>query len=410
MCTRNKSRRLRWGAVLACSALWAGACGGKNDLAAPENPEPETPPDEGVAPEPGCTDGSLQHGALYRICFPSTWNGNLVLYAHGYVAPDRALALPDDEIGGQPASVLATNLGYAFATTSYRANGLVAADAVEDLVELTDTIEHHYKPDPARTAIIGFSEGGLVAALAVERHPERFEGALAGCGPIGNFRGQLDYLADFRVLFDYLFPGVLPGSAIDVPQSLRDQWSSVYTPAVLLSLAANPAAARELIAITKAPVAADDIQSIAATTIGLLWYNVFGTANARERLGGQPFDNTARVYSGSSDDEALNAGVVRFTADPDALTELQAFETTGSLQRPMVTLHTSRDPIVPASQSSDYGSKVNAAGAGSLLMQSTVDRYGHCSFEAPEVLAAFTKLWQKIANSSVVSTASAGRN
>jgi pimeloyl-ACP methyl ester carboxylesterase len=385
-------------------------CGGKDNLAAPETPNPEPPADQGQPPEPGCSEGALQHGALYRVCFPPTWNGDLVVYAHGYVASDRALTIPEDAIGGQSAADVVTELGYAFATTSYRANGLVAPDAVEDLTELTDTIQRRFTPDPARTAIVGVSEGGLVATLAVERHPDRFDGALAACGPIGNFRGQLDYIADFRVVFDYLFPGVLPGTAVDVPQFLRDRWASVYSAAVVVSLAMNPAAARELIAITKASVAGDDVQSIAATTVGLLWYNVFGTADARARLGGQPFDNMARVYSGSSNDEALNAGVARFTADSAALAALQNFETTGALQVPVVTLHTSRDPIVPASQSADYGSKVNAAGAGSQLTQSTVDRFGHCSFEKSEMLSAFTTLWEKIAKSPSAVTASLGGN
>src|SRR3954465_1086526 len=203
-----QSRRLGSGAVLACIAA-ISACGG-DSLTTPEPPPAEPPADPGVAPEAGCTDGSLQTGALYRVCFPATWNGDLVLYAHGYVAPGGDLALPDDQIGGQSASAIVTELGYAFASTSYRSNGLVAADAVDDLVELVDTIEHRYRPDPVRTAIVGFSEGGLVAALAAERHPDRFDGVLAACGPIGDFRAQLDYIGDFRVVFDYLFPGVLP--------------------------------------------------------------------------------------------------------------------------------------------------------------------------------------------------------
>src|SRR5689334_17156723 len=133
----NKSRRRRLGAVLASAAMWVAACGGKDDLSAPPS---EPPPDQGQPPEPGCSEGSLEHGALYRVCFPATWNGDLVLYAHGYVAPDRALAVPDDRIGSQQASDLVNELGYAFASTSYRANGLVAPDAVDDLLELADTI------------------------------------------------------------------------------------------------------------------------------------------------------------------------------------------------------------------------------------------------------------------------------
>src|SRR4051812_19152553 len=126
--------RLSSSAVLTYATFWALGCGG-SDLTTPEPPA-EPPADPGVTPEAGCTEGGLQTGALYRICFPASWNGDLVLYAHGYVAPQDPLALPDDRIGGQSASATVTELGYAFATTSYRSNGLVAADAVDDLLEL----------------------------------------------------------------------------------------------------------------------------------------------------------------------------------------------------------------------------------------------------------------------------------
>jgi pimeloyl-ACP methyl ester carboxylesterase len=389
-------RRLGSGAVLAGTAFWTGACGGNDDLSAPEPPPVEPPADQGQAPEPGCNDGVLQHGALYQICFPATWNGDLVLYAHGYIAPQQALTLPDDQIGGRPASGIVTELGYAYATTSYRANGLVAADAVDDLIELVDTIEQRYRPDPVRTAIIGFSEGGLVATLAVERHPDRFDGALAGCGPIGDFGAQLDYIGDFRVVFDYLFPDVLPGTAVEIPDYLRDRWDELYVPGIIVALATNPEAARELVAITKAPVAGNDLRSMAETTIGVLWYNVFGTADAQQRLGGQPFDNSSRVYAGSSNDEALNIGVARFRADPAALVALERFETSGNLDVPVVTLHTTGDPIVPFGQLSLYTAKVSAAGKSALLKDIPVERHGHCTFQPFEVLGAFTTLWDRI--------------
>ena len=195
------------------------------------------------------------------------------------------------------------------ATTSYRANGLVAPEAVEDMIQLVDTVAARYRPDPARTVIVGFSEGGLVATMATERHSDRFDGALAGCGPIGDFGAQLNYMGDFRVVFDYFFPGLLPGSAVDIPEVVRERWDEVFVPAIVVALAAKPQAARELLSVTGAPVAGNDLRSVAETTIGLLWYNVFGTADAQARLGGQPLDNSSRVYSGSSDDAALNAGV-----------------------------------------------------------------------------------------------------
>jgi pimeloyl-ACP methyl ester carboxylesterase len=387
-----------WMIILAFSVLAAG-CGGGNDSAT----GPEPPVDEGVTPEAGCTEGTLEHGALYRVCFPGSWNGDLVLYAHGYVAPQQDLALPSDIVGGQSISGTVTGMGYAFATTSYRANGLVAPDAVDDLLELVDTIQHRYRPDPSRNLIVGFSEGGLVATLALERHPDTFAGALAGCGPIGDFRAQLDYIDDFRVVFDYFYPGLIPGTPLDIPESVRQNWETLYVPAIVMALAAKPDAARDLLAVTGAPTAGNDLQSIAETTVGVLWYNVFGTADARARLGGQPFDNSARFYSGSSDDAALNAGIQRFTADPAALSALARFETSGRLQGPIVNLHTTGDPIVPFRQSSLYVKKLEQNGTASFFTQIDVDRPGHCTFQPAELLNAFGSLREKLGSPAAVS-------
>jgi pimeloyl-ACP methyl ester carboxylesterase len=341
-------------------------------------------------------DGTLEHGALYQICFPSSWNGDMVLYAHGHVPASRPLALPNDQVGGLSIAATINGLGYAYGTTSYRRNGLLGPEGVDDLVELEATIRRLYRPDPGRTVLVGVSEGGMVAGLAAERRPDVFEGALSACGPVGSLRGQLDYFVDFRVVFDYLFPGVIPGTAIAVPEEVVDRWEQIYAPAVVLALALNPAAARELVRITGAPVEREDVAAIAVTSVSILWYNVVGTADAHQRLGGQPFDNTQRVYTGSSDDAALNAGVARFTADAAALSAMNEFETTGQLQVPVVTLHTTGDPIVPFRQQALYAAKVGGTGSSSRLTQIEVERYGHCSFEAAEVLTAFSNLMGRV--------------
>jgi hypothetical protein len=46
---------------------------------------------------PSCQEGTQPGGARYRVCLPGgAWNGDLVLYAHGYVAPTAPLALPGE--------------------------------------------------------------------------------------------------------------------------------------------------------------------------------------------------------------------------------------------------------------------------------------------------------------------------
>src|SRR5918995_937183 len=79
-------------------------------------------------------------GALYLICVPPGFDpstGDLVVYAHGTVPPQAPLALPNDRIAGVPVSEIVTGvLGLAYATTSYRANGLIVVDATQDLQRL----------------------------------------------------------------------------------------------------------------------------------------------------------------------------------------------------------------------------------------------------------------------------------
>jgi pimeloyl-ACP methyl ester carboxylesterase len=372
-----RARRL----AIVLAALAATACGGDNTQSNGGQEEQATV---------GCHDGTLDAtGALYTVCYPSSWNGDLVVYAHGYVVADAPLAIPDDHIGGQSIAQVVNSLGYGYATTSYRANGLVADEAVDDVAQLVDEVRHRFTPDPSRTFIAGVSEGGLVAALAAERHPDLFDGALAACGPVGNFAGQIDYLGDFRVLFDYFFPDVVPGGAVDVPDSVRAQWSSVFAPRVTAALAADDQATLELLTVAGAPHDAADLPFAATTALDILFYDVFALPDARQRLGGQPYDNIGRVYQGSSDDGALNAGVERVAADAAGRTGLDAFETSGAITIPVSTLHTVGDPIIPVNQESGYAGKVAAQGATSLLTQRSVDRYGHCAFTGPEVLQAF---------------------
>ena len=109
-----------------------------------------------------------------------------------------------------------------------------------------------------------------------------------------------------------------------------------------------------------------------------------------EKLGGQPFDNTRRLYFGTSNDFLLNLFVTRLHADPAALAEMRArYDTTGRLSRPLVTLHTSRDQQVPVWHQDLYTLKAIARSSASQLIPIRVDRYGHCNFTAAEVLVSF---------------------
>lgn len=336
-----------------------------------------------------CVQGGLPHGALSLMCVPeSGWNGQLIVYAHGYVEPGQPLAFyqltaPD----GTPLPLLVQSLGYAFATTSYRQNGLAILEGAEDIRELVAAFSAAH-PAPTRTHIAGVSEGGLVATLLAERSPDLFNSALAACGPIGNFRVQLDYLGDFRVLFDYFFPGLIPGSPIDIPAEVRANWNAVYVPGITAALMANPARAVELLRVAKAAWDPSNPSTVITTTINALWYNVFGTNDAVQKLGGNPFDNRRTWYFGSRNDLRLNLRVRRFTAAPAAIAALQAYETSGDLSIPLVTLHTLADEVVPFRQELVYLPKVDLFDRGRFV-PIPIARYGHCNFTTNELLGSF---------------------
>jgi pimeloyl-ACP methyl ester carboxylesterase len=336
-----------------------------------------------------CQDGVLPGGALSRICVPNFgWNGQLVVFAHGYVAFNEPLDFYHLELSDETdIPTLVQTLGFAFATTSYRQNGLAILEGVDDMRELVDAFKAAHGA-PLRTYVTGVSEGGIIAALLAERSPDMFTGALATCGPIGSFRGQVNYVGDFRVLFDYYFPDVIPGSPISIPSHVINKWDTVYQPHVIAAIAANPPAALELLRVAHVPFEGSNPATIAQSVVGVLWYNIFGTNDANGKLGGNSYENRFRWYFGSSDDLRLNLRVRRFRATAAALTALKAYETTGDLRIPLVTLHTTRDEIIPFWHELLYLIKQRPRERG-VFLPIPVDRYGHCEFTAAEVLAAF---------------------
>lgn len=352
------------------------------------------------SPQATCEEGQGASGAAYRLCMPAAWNGDLVVYAHGYVAPNRPLGIPEDQMalpGGVRIDDFVTSLGYAFATTGYSANGLAVIPAQAELVELVDIFTQR-QGRANRVILVGVSEGGLIAALLAERRPSVFDGALALCGPYGDFARQIDYIGDFRVLFDNYFPGLIPPSPVDVPDDLPATWeSSTYSTTVkpVVEDPANSARVDELLKVAGVAYSGADPATRERSIERVLWYNIYGTDDATAKLGGQPFNNQEpfRTYTGSSDDVALNRNVQRFAAAPAARAAIQAdYQTNGHIVMPLVTLHTRLDPVVPFWHQEAYTAKVNAAGAGGLYLALPSNAYGHCAFGPLELLDAFGRL------------------
>lgn len=288
---------------------------------------------------------------LTLICKPVAWNGNLIVYAHGYVPPQDPLALPLDELtlaDGTFVPEAFLSLGFAFATSSYHKNGVATEQANHDLLDLITYFETSVPPGSLqRVFIVGASEGGLVAIQLLEQHPDRFDAGLALCAPAGGAPTHIEYAGDFRVVFDYFFPDVFPFGAFDVPANAFKDWETVYKPRISAAMTTNPSATTQLFNVTRAAADPADPASFIETAIGLLFFSISGTPDLIGTTGGIPYDDRFTFYVGSHN-LALNRGVERIRGNGDAERYAQEFyQTTGKLNRPLVTLHTTLDPSVP---------------------------------------------------------------
>jgi pimeloyl-ACP methyl ester carboxylesterase len=237
--------------------------------------------------------------------------------------------------------------------------------------------------------------GGLIAVALVERNPGLFDGALPMCGVLGGTDMAVDYIYNVRVLFDYFYPGVLPGSAVEIPEGFH--WSQAQGLAYS-AIIANPLPAFEMGGIAPVNIQYQSPQELINAILTALVFHNASLADFVDRTHGHDFfDNADIVYSGSSDDAALNAGVGRYSSTADAEAFIRHYaEPTGDLRMPVVTLHNTRDPVVQIFNEHDYALKVAALGGMDLLTQFELDSFGHCNFTMEEMLGAFAELVDQV--------------
>ena len=332
--------------------------------------------------------GEFGPGAVYEIAMPAaTWNSELVVFAQGIGNPNDPIGLPTPG----PLRETLTSQGFAVVYTSRSVNGY---GAVKDGMQRTHQLRGIFAEtigQPTRTYLIGRSLGGLISVMLAERFPEQYDGVLSGCGLLGGGAMELTYVGDARVLFDYFFPGVVPGAPFDIPPgvdfspgsptyiAVRDALvqglSSFEQPTLQFAAAANLQAAT-----------ASEIVTAGLTTVGFTV--IHGNDLMDLTNGHMPYDNHETWYSGSRHDDALNAGVARFISDPSAVNYMEHYYTpSGELHIPVLTLHKTRDPLVPIFHEDSYADKVLGAGASDYFLRRTVNGFGHCGFPADEGLA-----------------------
>lgn len=331
----------------------------------------------------GRTEVGVINGAPYRVDVPAKWNGELVLFCHGYGGPPKPL---DPSVPNKHAEAFGT-AGFAVAQSSYSAGGYAIAEAVSD----TEALRRYFLARfgaAKHTWVTGESLGGAVTVALVETHPESYDGGLPMCAPLGPAVSYVKAIVfDTLVLFEYWFPKVLPS-----PGSVPVDYVMSYDrlPELMRVLDENPEAS----SVLRRQTTARSHEELAK----LLDLYTYIMGELALRWGGNPFDNRNTVYTGVGDDAAVNDGVKRYRADPAAHAKIIAMYTpTGKLEDPMLAMRTVYDPIVSAFTSDSYSEIVQIAGRGELFVQKYTKGEGHCEFSPEERRVALQELrhWKK---------------
>jgi len=335
-------------------------------------------------------DGSVG-GSLYRLVRPTNWNGHLVLYAHGFVPGGEPVTLPPE--GSLLTSVVVPQ-GFAVAYSSFSENGWAVKDGAERTHQLLGIFSARFGR-PVRVYLTGVSMGGLIAIKLSETYPRIYSGALPIGAVAGGSRRQFDYEANVWTLFNFLYPGVLPGNAAHVPEGI-DVTQAVVLPA-MAAMQADPTGALAMTQIDQIPIPFTTPEELVESILTALAYYAMEFTDLNNRTHRQGFfDNSETQYTGALPPEqlqAINGGLQRFAASPSALAYLEHFyNPSGALRIPMLTLATSRDPVVPGFHQMSYRDTVTAAGASEFLAQREIERYGHLTFTPEELAQAFNDL------------------
>jgi pimeloyl-ACP methyl ester carboxylesterase len=341
--------------------------------------------------------GVTADGAEYAIFVPNGWNGDVVFYAHGILPPLAPVSLPGssdwDDAGAIRDAI--GQLGFAIAYSTYGENGYAIKDGIQRTHELRGIFISKIGR-PRRSFLVGHSLGAQVSQALAESHPDQYNGVLAMCGVLGGTKLETDYIAHVRTLFDLFYPGVLPGSTMEMPVVFTDALTQIAPP-VLAAIGANPTGFIYIATDTNVQLAGNGPQEWGESLVYALGYQAMGVNDLLARTHGHIlFDNTATIYNSvliPALNDFVNASVSRYTATDDALAWLDNnYEPTGNLLIPMITFHKTRDRLVPYRHEAAYLAKVTAAGETANLLQRSQDSFGHCDLGVPDIVSNFQDL------------------
>lgn len=351
------------------------------DASAEPAPFPQECP-EGLPAGTRCLAGKDRLGSHYLIAIPPAWNGTLVLHAHGgpLLGEPRLERVRDDL---QRWSIF-PRAGYAWAASSYRQGGVAVVAAAQDTERLRRIFLRHVA-QPRHVLLHGQSWGASVAARGAELYTEGkpYDGVLLTSGVLAGGTRAYDFRLDLRVVYQYLcrnhprpeepdYPlwmGLPQGGIMNGPELRQrlDECLGLGHPAAQRS-AAQVGKLRALTAVLRIPE---------GSVQGHMNWATWHFQDIARRYHWRPvFGNRGAAYAGSDDDAALNRGVARYAADPQAVAAFAAdADPQGRIPVPVLSAHAIHDPTAFVEMQHRFAQTMREAGRQSLLAQAfTSDR------------------------------------
>ena len=405
-----------------------------------------TPATSGAQVTTSHYSGTTSDGSQWIADVPSSWNGTLLLYSHGY-----GTLLPADAPDPTTQAAL-LNMHYALAGSGYDPNGSLWAlnTAVGDQWGALAAVESTVLPRrPSHVIAVGQSMGGLISALEDQDSHGRIDGALTTCGIVAGGLNLNNYQLDGEYAMTKLLGSLVPGDQsiqlVNFATSADSQNSADALQA--LGEAAQPTVGAHATPQTQARLALAmaflNTTTWAPTASGpagptdyagqegaqyetdfgfpffpIIPFIVTGRYAIEQAVGGNAGwtlgVNFARELATSpfrTEVEALyrQAGLnlsadlneltrdANITASPLAVRNMiHTSVPTGRLQVPELDMHTIGDNLVPVTMENWYRGLVDRAGSGDLLQQAYVAHPIHCNFQPAELVAGVLAVQHRI--------------
>ncbi len=357
---------------------------------------------DGVPAGARCLRGQDSANAHYLIVMPAQWNGVLVLHAHG----GPALGEPKRERNDEDIQrwAITVRAGYAWAGSVFRQGGVAVRSAAEDTERVRRIfVEHVAKPK--RTLLHGQSWGAGVAAKLAEMvgttTPPPYDAVLLSSGVLGGGTPSYDFRLDLRAVYQYycanhplatepaypLWMGLPPDAKLTRAELAKrvDDCLGAAKPAAQRS-AEQQRKLKNIAAVIRIPDS-----SVLAHLNWATWH--FQDIVQLRTQGRSPFGNDGVRYSGSDDDAALNAGVPRYRADPQAVATFQADAgLSGRIGVPVLTVHGTGDPTAFVELESAFADTMARGGSAQRLVQTFTDDTQHSYLADPVYPTLFAAL------------------